>query len=318
MIAIRTSGTGWRLDMAADLVTVFGGTGFLGREIVSRLAAQGTSVRIAARNPNRIRGDEPGERVSTVRADVCDDTSVAAAVAGAGSVINAVGLYVERGVETFDAVHIAGAARVARLAARAGVRRLVHVSGIGASVGSASRYVRARAEGERRVREHFEGATIVRPSVLFGPGDSLLASIDAITRAAPVFPLFGRGLTRLQPVYVGDVADALVRVLALPETGGRICELGGPDIFTYRELIDAVLNYRGRRRWLLPIPYSIWTVLAHLLSVLPSPPLTVDQVILMRDDNVVGGGVVTLADLVPTPHSLQPLIASCLARPESG
>ena len=298
--------------MPEGLTTIFGGTGFLGSAMVRVLRERGARVRLAARRPVRAESPAYAESIDTVPADVRDEASVEAAVADSDAVINAVGLYVERGADTFRSIHVEGAGTVARVAARAGVERLVLVSGIGADESSASRYVRARAEGERVTREHFSGATIVRPSVLFGPNDSLLAAIDGITRHAPVFPLFGSGGTRLQPVFVEDVAVAVARILEDPVTRGRTVELGGPRVLTYRQIIEAVLRYRGRRRLLLPVPFGLWTLQAKILGVLPSPPLTEDQVILMRDDNVVGEGVMGFDDLGIAPRDLEPLLPLCL------
>ncbi len=303
--------------MSELTVTVFGATGFLGGSIVARLLDAGMTVRAAARHPERLPNPGPEARVTLAQTDVRDPGSVTAAVEGASAVVNAVGLYVEHGAETFDAVHVRGAATVALLAARAGVKKLIHVSGIGADPASSSSYVRARANGERLVSERFEGAVIVRPSVLFGPGDAFLNTIDAITRAAPVFPLFGWGQTRLQPVYVADVADAVFRCIVGEAATGRICELGGPRIYSYRQLVERVLAFRRRRRLLLPVPFAVWSAQAKLLSLLPSPALTEDQVILMRDDNLVGEGVVTLQDLGASVHDLDAMLPQCLGSPIS-
>ena len=298
--------------MPATSVTVLGGTGFLGQVIVRRLLETGAHVQIAVRHPARSGLDESNDFVRALHADISDEATVAHAMKGADAVINAVGLYVERGAETFDAVHIHGALHVARQAARAGVKRLVHISGIGATPDSPSRYVRSRAQGEQYVQKSFEGTTIVRPSVLFGPGDSFLGSIDAITRMLPVFPLFGSGTTRLQPVHVADVAEAVARILEAPMTFSGVCELGGPRTYTYRELVEMVLDYRGRKRVLLPVPFIAWMAQARLLSVLPSPPLTEDQVILMRQDNAVDESLITLQDLGITPRSIEDSLAACL------
>lgn len=293
-------------------VTVFGGTGFLGREIVRTLAENRVHVRVAARRPDRMPFDEPRWHVSTAHADVRDEATIAAAVEGSDSVVNAVALYVERGTETFDAVHVQGASNVARQSARAGVEHLVHVSGIGASTASASRYVRARAQGEARVRESFQAASIVRPSVLFGPDDAFLGTIDRITRLSPVFPLFGDGSTHLQPVYVGDVASAVAKILDRTEARGEVWELGGPCAYSYREIVETVAAYRGRKRLMLPVPYAMWLAQARVMSVLPSPPLTEDQIILVRSDNVVGEGVLAFDHLDITPRSVEEMLPECL------
>ncbi len=293
------------------IVTVFGGSGFLGRAVVAALAP-GWTVRVAARHPDR--GIDPEVvTVSGVEVDIRDDELVGHAVAGAAAVVNAVGLYSERGGETFAAIHVEGAGRVARAASNAGVRRLVHVSGIGVDSGSPSAYVRARADGERRVREVFENVVIVRPSVLIGPDDALLGSLDAVTRLAPIIPLFGQGDIRLQPVFVHDVARAVHAVLEhaspLP-----IYELGGARTCTYRELVLLVLGHRRRRRLLAPFPLFAWDAIATAAALLPSPPLTPDQVELMRADNVVAAeGVGTFVDLGIPPGAVDELLDRCLS-----
>lgn len=301
--------------MSGLTVTVFGATGFLGRAVVERLLEAGMSVRVAARHAERLRFDAPEGRVVPAPADVREASSVAAAVGDAHAVVNAVGLYLERGAETFQAVHVRGAQAVAEQATRCGVEKLIHVSGIGADADSPSGYVRARARGEQLARDCFNAAVVLRPSVLFGPGDSFLNVIDAITRVVPVFPLFGRGDTRLQPVYVGDVAEAVFRCIDGDGAGGRIFELGGPRILSYRQVVESVLRFRRRRRLLLPIPFALWSAQAKVLSLLPNPPLTEDQVILMHDDNVVGEGVMTLEALGVSAHDLEAMLPECLRSP---
>lgn len=298
--------------MPATVVTVFGGTGYLGSAIVRALLARGHTVRIATRHPRRTQSPDRPDAVAAVRADVRDPASVEAALEGAQAVVNAVGLYVEKGTDTFESVHVRGPGNVARLASKCGVASLVHISGIGVSAASQSSYVRARADGESVVQYHFANASIVRPSVLFGPDDSFLSVIDGISRLSPIFPLFGSGETRMQPVYVDDVAKAVARMLERPAARARVSELGGPRVYTYREIIEAVLAYRRRRRLLLPVPFAVWRLQAKALSVLPNPPLTEDQVILMRDDNIVGEGVETFDDLDMPPRSLERLLPVCL------
>jgi uncharacterized protein YbjT (DUF2867 family) len=201
--------------MSSQRVTVFGGTGFLGRHIVRHLLDADLAVRIASRHPDSAHslfsGDVSG--IESLHADVNDDSSVARGVAGAWAVVNAVSLYVERGKYTFRSVHVEAAKRIAMLARQAGAETLVHISGIGADAGPASAYIRSRAEGEAAVRAAFPSAKLVRPAVMFGPGDAFLTPLLAMLRRTPVFPMFGSGATRLQPAYVEDVAEAIVRIL---------------------------------------------------------------------------------------------------------
>ncbi|MFE0757930.1 complex I NDUFA9 subunit family protein [Inquilinus sp. NPDC058860] len=268
--------------MARPLVTVFGGTGFLGRRVVRHLAEQGFAVRAASRHPGR--DPPPAGTVEPVRADVADDRSVAAAVASARAVVNAVSLYVEQGGTTFRAVHVDAAARVAREAQQAGVATLVHLSGIGADPASRSPYIRSRGEGERAVRAAFPGAILIRPSAIVGPDDGLLVPVARMLRRVPAFPLFGRGRTRLQPVHVEDVAAAIVRAMA--GQGGVTYELGGGGVYSYRELIELVARHVGRRPLLLPVPFAAWQALALIAEQLPRPPIARNQVEVMRFDNV--------------------------------
>ncbi len=303
--------------MAYDRVTVFGGTGFLGRQIARRLAEGGAEVRIAVRHPERASFlTESGKagQISALQADVWDDASVAPAIAGADAVVNTVGHYVERGRASFEAIHGQGARHVAQAVAAAGIRRLVHISGIGADPASESSYVRARAAGERLVREAFPDVTILRPSVMFGPEDAFFNTLAELARVLPVLPLFGSGAVRLQPVYVGDVAEAVARALAMPASAGRLYELGGPKIYTYRQLLQLMLEQSGRRRWLMPLPYPVWELLAGLLALLPNPPVSRDQITLMKRDNVVGERAATFADLGIEPTAAEVILPKYLGR----
>ena len=298
--------------MSPTQATVLGGTGFLGSTIVQALLSRGWRVRIGARHPERARIAADTGPVTGMRCDVRDEASLVRAMQGSAAVVNAVGLYRESGGERFDSVHVQGAARAAHSAARAGIERFVHVSGIGASRASASSYVRARAEGECAVREVFPTAMVVRPSVLFGPGDGFLGAIDALSKRSPVFPLFGRGDTRMQPVYVGDVAAAVASLLDDPAVHPCIVELGGKRVLTYRRIVEAVLGFRGRRRLLLPVPFGVWMLQAKLLAPLQNAPPSEHQVILMRSDNVVGDGMAGLADLGIAPGDLEALLPTAL------
>jgi len=284
--------------------TVFGGTGFLGRAVVKRLEAEGAVVRVAARNPHA--GARPAG-VETVAADLRDGDSVARAVADADWVVNAVGLYREGRGETFQAVHVEGARRVAKAAAQGSAEALVHISGIGADPASESPYVRARAAGEAAVREAFPEATILRPSVLFGPEDSFTNSLARIAKATPVFPLFGDGSTRLQPVFVEDAATAVTRALARPEARGRTYELGG-KVYSYRALIELLLHQIEITRPLLPLPFVLWEAQARLLSPLPRAPITRDQIALMRQDNVADPELPGFAELGLEPAAVEDIL----------
>jgi NADH dehydrogenase len=303
--------------MTKGCVTVFGGTGFLGRQIVKRLAADGMHVRVAVRRPERasfLEAFAPGGRIEAVAADVWKEATVTRAVEGSAAVVNTVGHYVEKRGASFDAVHGEGARHVAHQAFKAGVGRLVHISGIGADPASASPYVRARGIGEALVREAFEGATILRPSVLFGPEDKFLNRLIRLVRLAPALALFGRGDTRLQPVFVSDVADASARVLADSGTRGKTFELGGPRVYAYKELLELISREVGRKRLLVPVPFAVWEAAAAALSVLPSPPLTADVVTLMKRDNVIGAGALGLEDLGISPTAVEKVLPTYINR----
>ena len=253
------------------VVTVFGGTGFLGRRVVRHLRNGEYSVRIASRHPERgeklFGSDDP--RLQSVDANIHDERSVADALAGAYGVVNAVSLYVEHGPETFHSVHVEAAQRVAVQAHRAGVERLVHVSGIGSDAASPSLYIRKRGEGELAVRTAFADATIIRPAVMFGPDDAFLTTILKLLRRLPIYPMFGRGLTRLQPAYVDDVAEAIATVLQGTERHAITYECGGPRVYSYKEFLRAVAHKAGLRPLLIPLPFGAWHALAWASEMLP-------------------------------------------------
>ena len=293
--------------MTVRRVTVIGGSGFLGRQIVRRLAEDGVDVRVAVRRPESVAfpdlGDKAGQ-VTTICADVWDQASVGPAVVGADAVVNTVGHYVERGTATFESIHGQGAMHVARASSAAGAQRLVHISGIGADPHSDSPYVRARAIGEHLVRDAFPQATILRPSAVFGPDDALFNRLADLSRVLPVLPLFGRGATKLQPVYVGDIAEAVAKALNNGRAAGKVYELGGPRAYSYRALVQLVLSLTGRRRLLMPIPFLVW----EMLSILPNPLISRDQVKLMKKDNVVSGDALGMADLGITPTPVEAVL----------
>jgi uncharacterized protein YbjT (DUF2867 family) len=298
-------------------VAVFGGTGFLGRRIVQHLRYRGFRVRVASRHPdrgNRLFGpDDP--QLQSIRANIHDERSVADALAGAYGVVNAVSLYVENGRETFHSVHVESAQRVAAQAHRAGVERFVHVSGIGADTASQSQYIRKRGEGELAVQAAFVGALLVRPAVMFGPDDAFLTTILKLLRQLPIYPMFGRGLTRLQPAYVEDVAEAIGRVMQHAETPSMIFELGGPSVYSHKELLGAIARRADLAPLLIPIPFAVWHALAWASEMFPGPLLTRNQVELMQIDTVSSPEMPGFIELGISPHSvdaiLQRILSNC-------
>jgi NADH dehydrogenase len=292
---------------AAKTIAVFGGSGFLGRQVVGRLLDHGFSVRVATRHPQH----QDRDRVTSVAADVNDEAAVAAAVAGCYGVVNAVSLYVERGGQTFESVHVEAAGRVAHQARAAGVARLTHVSGIGSDPASGSPYIASRGRGEDAVCQAFPRACLVRPAVMIGPDDAFVVPLARLLRRVPVFALFGRGDTRLQPAHVEDVAHGIARSLVI-EAPAPIYELAGPQIYSYRELLELLRSRLGARTLLLPLPFSLWHGLAAGAELLPNPPITRNQVALMRVDNVVSGRFPGFADLGVLPQRLDQALPDIL------
>jgi NADH dehydrogenase len=291
-------------------VTVFGGTGFLGRRIVRHSLDHGFEVRVVSRHPERgtaIFGNN-SSALEFVGADVGDDGSVSAAMAGSFAVVNTVSLYVERGSRTFRSVHVEAAARVANHSRASGVKRLAHVSGIGADILSRSAYIRSRGEGEAAVRAALPAATIIRPAVMFGPDDAFLNPLMKMLRMFPVFPMFGRGHTALQPAYVEDVAEAIVRALDVPGPG-MVYELAGPQIYTYEQLLRTMGEHLGVRRVLLPMPFAVWQTLALIAEIMPAPPVTRNQVELMAIDNVASSAQPGFAALGIEPRGIEAVLA---------
>lgn len=320
--------------MTRRVITVFGGSGFIGRHLVRRLAADGWLVRVAVRDPVAAEFLRPmGDvgQINPIRADVTDAEAVRIAVQGADAVINLVGILVERGKGGFDRVHRQGAEIVARAAREAGVSRLVHMSALGADRASPSAYARSKAAGEEAVQAAFPGATLIRPSVVFGPEDSFFNRFAGMAGISPVLPvitgdgfrlkrteagftvdLFGSGGCVFQPVYVGDVAEAIARVAKTPDLGGRIYELGGPRRYSLKEIMELVMRVSRRRRLLAPLPFWVARLQAAVLQFLPKPPLTPDQVAMMRVDNVVRGGKPGLAELGIVPTTAEAILPSYL------
>ncbi|TSD90112.1 complex I NDUFA9 subunit family protein [Mycobacterium sp. KBS0706] len=302
-------------------VTLFGGTGFVGRYVAQMLAQRGWRIIVASRHPDRalpLKTAGAVGQVVPVFADIRDDGSVAAAVAGADAVVNLVGILFERGKQRFDSIHGEAAGRVARAAAAAGASRFVQISAIGASADSPSAYARTKAAGEAAVRAAVPGAAILRPSVIFGPEDGFFNLFAGLARTAPFLPLFGGGTTKFQPVYVQDVAAAVVACLEQDGTVGQAYELGGPRVYSFRELMELTLQQTGRKKRLVSLSWGMAAFEAKLLGLLPKPPLTPDQVVQLKIDNIVAPSAKTLADLGIQPTPAELILPSYLDRYRPG
>jgi NADH dehydrogenase len=303
------------------LVVVFGGSGFIGRHVVRALAKRGYRVRAACRRPDLAGHLQPlGNvgQIQPVQANLRVRWSVDHAVRGADHVVNLVGILHQGGRQTFNAVHEFGARAVAEAARGVGAG-LTHVSALGADLDSASAYAASKARGERAVLETLAGAVIYRPSIAFGPEDGFFNRFAAMARVSPVLPLIGGGGTKFQPVYVGDVAEAIARSVDGKVEGGRAYELGGPQVLTFRECMEELLEAIGRRRLLMPVPWWLANLQASVLGLLPNPLLTRDQVMQLREHNVVSEAAEkdgrTLAGIgIRTPQAIGTILPSYLWR----
>lgn len=312
------------------LVTVFGGSGFAGRHIVRALARAGWRVRVAVRRPDRawfLRPLGSVGQIEPVQANLRYPDSVRAVVMGADAVVNVAGVKRQSGRQNYQAVHVSGAAEIARACAAEGVRALVHISGIGADAASANPYIASKGRGEIAAREGFPATTVLRPSIMFGPEDEFFNRFAALARVCPVLPLFGGGAAKLQPVFVGDVALAVTCALANPATAGKTYELGGPDVMSLREAVEHTLRVTGRRRLLIPLPFAVSALLARSTEVASALSLgkfpkilttTRDEVELLRSDNVVSAAAVaegrTLPDLGVAPQGCEAITPTYLYR----
>lgn len=310
-------------SLASDkgLVTVFGGSGFLGRHVVRALLKRGWRVRAAVRRPDLAGHLQPLGMVGwvqPVQANIRNRASVDRAVQGADAVVNLVAILSETGRQRFDAVHVFGARAIAEATRAAGIERLVHVSAIGADPDSPSAYARTKAQGEQAVRETIPGAAIMRPSIIFGPEDNFFNQFAGLARFLPALPLVGGGHTRFQPVFVGDVAQAIATAVEGGANSSTIYELGGPEIKTFRECLELMLREIDRKRLLVPLPWPLATAAASILQYLPGKLLTPDQVRLLRADNVVSEAALsdnrTLAGLGVAPTSLAAILPSYMVR----
>jgi uncharacterized protein YbjT (DUF2867 family) len=296
---------------------VLGGSGFIGRYVVKRLAARGEVIAVGCRNAEAAKFLKPlGDvgQIVPLNVAIDDEALLPAFLAGNDALVNCVGILRESGPQTFELVHHTGPARLARFAREAGIERFVHISAIGADSRSSSAYGRTKAAGEQAVRDAFPTVTILRPSVVFGPEDQFFNRFAAMAMMSPALPLIGGGETRFQPVYVGDVADAVVKCLEDPTTAGRLYELGGPKIYTFRAVIELLLHEIRRKRWFIDLPFGLAALQARLMSILPNPPLTPDQVELLKRDNIVSSAAMTLASLGIAPTAAEMILPTYLDR----
>lgn len=304
----------------AKLVTVFGGSGFLGRHVVRALARRGYRVRVACRRPDLAFHLQPlggVGQIMAVQANLRNRASVDRAVQGSDHVVNLVGILFETGRQKFTTLQDFGARAIAE-AARAARIPLTHMSAIGADANSPSAYARSKAAGERAVLETVKGAVVLRPSIVFGPEDQFFNRFAAMATVSPVLPLVGGGETRFQPVYVTDVAEAVALSVDGKVAGGRVYELGGPEVMTFRQCMEEILRVTGRKRLLAPMPFFAAKIVASFTGLLPNPVLTRDQVELLRSDNVVSAGALhdgrTLAGLGIEPTAAEAILPSYLWR----
>ena len=311
--------------MANKLVTIFGGSGFIGRHLVRRFAAAGWRVRVAVRDTRAATFLKPAGdlgQIALIPASVRDDASVKTAVQGADAVINCVGILYERGARTFEAMHVEGASRIAKATADAGAEHLVHISALGADKDSPSAYARSKAAGEAAVQDAFPTATIFRPCVVFGPEDHFFNMFGRIAQLSPVLPFFtdivphadGGGGPSFQPVYVGDVASAMAAAVMKPGYAGETFELGGPRVYDMREIMQIVNHETTRDRWIIGVPFVLADVGAVFAQFMPTPLLTPDQVKLLKLGNVLGGKAPGLAEFGITPSAVEAIVGSYLKR----
>jgi NADH dehydrogenase len=301
-------------------IAIFGGSGFIGRHTVRHLAPKGAIIRVPTRNPEKALNLKPAGNVAQIVPISCSlrsDASVAQAIGNSDAVINLTGILFERGRNTFQAVHVEAAARIARLAREQGAKHFVHMSALGANAQSTSSYARSKAAGEDAVRTFFPDAVILRPSIVFGPEDNFFNMFAALARFLPVLPLIGGGSTKFQPVYVGDIAVAIRRILSHTETHGHVFELGGPQIYNFRQLMELMLKVTGRKRRLVDLSWSLAKTHAalHEALPLPRPLITRDQVELLKSDNVITDRrAKTLRDLGITPTALEIILPTYMDR----
>lgn len=307
--------------MNQKTVTVIGGAGFLGRSVVEKLAKQGARVIILCRNADKAKMLKPLGNVGQITAvagDALQDDVLEKVIAPADMVVNLIGILAPSGKQNFKATQAELPARIAKIASQHNVSKIVHISAIGADAKSKSQYAVTKAEGERALLRGFSPVTILRPSIIFGPGDGFFNRFGQMAMVAPALPLIGGGKNKMQPVYVGDVADAVIASLASHETDDQIFELGGPKAYSFKELMALTCDAIGRRRALVSVPFALMHIPASVMQFLPNPPLTRDQLYLLEQDNVVGKKAKTLSDLGISAQSVEAHIYDYLAHLRAG
>ena len=302
------------------MACVFGGTGFIGRQIVRELARAGYTVKVATRVPEKAFFLKPYGNVGQIVPFFCrssDENAIRAAVQGCEVVVNCVGILFEKGKSTFTKIHTELPRSIAKACAAEKVGRLIHISALGCDE-SHSKYGKSKLNGELAVHENFASATILRPSVVFGVEDDFFNMFGRLATVLPALPLIGGGHTKFQPVYVGDIADAVMKAIAMPKTAGQTYELGGADILTFRQIYERLFAETGRKRLLISLPWGVAKLQGCVMGLLPKPPLTSDQVESLKTDNVVAHGAKSLADLGIAPTSLDVVLPTYLARFKPG
>ncbi len=306
---------------SGDLICIFGGSGFVGRSVVRALAQRGFRIRVAVRRPDLAFHLQPiGDvgQIHAVQANLRYPQSLKAAMEGADAVINLVGILHESGHQTFEDVHVLGAEAIAVAATELGIKKLVHMSALGVSADSSSQYSRTKAEGAVRVQAAFRQASILEPSVLFGPEDNFFNKFASLARLTPVFPLVGGGHTKFQPLFVGDLAQAVVACLEKNDAAGRTFELGGPEVLSLAEIMEFIFTAIDRKRITVPLPFAVARFEAKFLQLFPNPILTVDQVEMLKQDSIVSAEAAlqnrVLESLGIKPHAIEAIVPPYLVR----
>lgn len=306
---------------SGDLITIFGGDGFVGRSVVRALAQRGYRIRVAVRRPDLAFHLQPiggVGQIHAVQANLRYPASVKAALEGADGAINLVGIMHESGRQTFDGVHVFGAQAIAKAVDELGIQKLVHMSSLAADTESGSEYARTKAEGAARVSEIVKTATILQPSVVFGPGDKFFNKFAGLARIMPVFPLIGGGHTKFQPLYVGDLAEAVVACLENKDAAGQTYELGGPEVLSLAQIMNFIFTAIDRKRITVPVPFAIARIESQFLKLLPNPIITPDQVELLKQDSIVSAQAVlqnrSLEALGIKAHAIDAIVPPYLAR----